>query len=313
MEDPISEDEETRRSYVRIRKALAWVAFWAGLALLFNLAVYLLIPYFEPGADRGEKALQFFGGYIIELSLSVDNLFVFLMIFSSFNVPPNHQRRVLNYGIAGAVILRLAFILLGSALVSRFEWVLYIFGGLLIISGATMFFKGEEEKDFKQSRVMSVFDRSIPYTGRLEGEKFIVRRNGRRYATLLLAVLVLIEFSDLIFNIDSIPAIFSFTKDPFIIFTSNVFAIVGLRSFYFVLERLSQMFRYVKYGVALILVFTGLKLYFPLLMPVIGIQESEPVAEILFSIGVIVVILLGSVFASVIIRRKKPPEHHRPG
>jgi tellurite resistance protein TerC len=295
---------------VRIRKALAWVAFWAGLALLFNLAVYLLIPYIEPSANRGEKALQFFGGYVIELSLSVDNLFVFLMIFSSFNVPANHQRRVLNYGIAGAVILRLAFILLGSALVSKFTWVLYIFGGMLIISGATMFIKGEGEKDYKKSRVMLVFDRSFPYTGTLEGEKFIVKRNGKRYATLLMAVLVLIELSDLIFNIDSIPAIFSFTRDPFIIFTSNVFAIVGLRSFYFVLERLSQMFRYVKYGVALILAFTGLKLYFPLLMPVIGIKESDPVAEILFSIGVIIVILLGSVFASVIIKKKKPSDHH---
>lgn len=278
---------------MKIKKALAWVAFWVALALMFNLAIYLLIPYIEHGANRGEKALEFFGGYVIELSLSLDNLFVFLLIFSSFNIPAKNQRRVLNYGIAGAVVLRLAFILLGSALVSRFEWLLYVFGGVLVISGVSMLLRGDKEKDYKQSRIMGNFGKVIPFTGTLEGDKFIVRRNGRRAATLLLAVLVIIETSDIIFAVDSIPAIFSITLDPFIVFTSNIFAILGLRSLYFVIERLTQMFRFMKYGVALILLFTGAKLIFH-------------IEDIMLSIGVIAVILLVSMFLSILIKEKKP-------
>lgn len=278
---------------VRIRKALAWVAFWVALALLFDLGIYLLSPYFVQGADRGKLALQFFGGYIIELSLSVDNLFVFLVVFTSFNVPAGHQRRVLNFGIAGAVVLRLTFILLGSALVSRFEWLMYVFGSILIISGVMMLLRGEKEKDYKDSRVLSVFSKSFPFTGTMQGDRFIVKQDGKRYATLLLAVLVIIESSDIIFAVDSIPAIFSITLNPFIVFTSNIFAILGLRSFYFVLERLSEMFRYVKYGVALILLYTGIKLIFN-------------IEDIMLSIGIIAVILLVSIFASMLIKEKKP-------
>jgi tellurite resistance protein TerC len=276
---------------LKLKKALAWVAFWIGIAMLFNLAIYLFLPVFVKGADRGQKALEFFGGYVIELSLSLDNLFVFLVIFSSFNVPSRYQRRVLNYGIAGAVVLRLSFILLGSALVSRFEWLLYAFGALLILSGAGMLLRGEKEKDYKQSKVLSHIDKVIPFTGTLEGERFFVKRSGRSYATLLLAILVIIETSDIIFAVDSIPAIFSITLDPFIVFTSNIFAILGLRSLYFVLERLSQMFRYMKVGVALILLFTGLKL-------ILHIED------IILSIGIIGVILLASIFASVLIKDK---------
>jgi tellurite resistance protein TerC len=280
---------------VRIRKALAWVAFWVALALLFNLGIYLLSPVFAPNADRGQLALQFFGGYIIELSLSLDNLFLFLIVFASFNVPSAHQRRVLNYGIAGAVVLRFSFILLGSALVSRFAWLLYVFGGILVISGVMMLMRGEKEKDFKQSRILSVFNKTFPFTGTLEGDRFLIKKNGKRYATLLLAVLVIIESSDIIFAVDSIPAIFSITLNPFIVFTSNIFAILGLRSFYFVLERLSQMFRFVKYGVALILLYTGIKLIFN-------------IEDIMLSIGIIAVILLVSIFASMLIKEKKPRE-----
>ena len=280
---------------MRIRRALAWVAFWACMALLFNLGIYLLNPSFIQGISAEEKALQFFGGYIIELSLSVDNLFVFLVIFSSFNIPPRHQRRALNYGIIGAVVLRLAFILLGVELVDRFHWLLIVFGGLLVISGIVMFFKGEKEKDYKKSKVLNHIGKVIPYTGTLEGEKFFVRRNGRLYATLLFAVVIIIESADLIFNVDSVPAILSMTQDRFLMFTSNVFAILGLRSLYFVLERLSQMFRYIKYGVAIILVLTGIKL-------IVDFKDT------LLFIGVIVVILLLSVFVSIVFKEKKRPD-----
>jgi tellurite resistance protein TerC len=278
-----------------IKKALKWVAFWVSLALLFNLCLYFVLPLIEKGVDGGQKALEFLGGYVLEFSLSLDNMFVFLLIFTSFNVPARLQRRALNYGIAGAVILRFAFIMLGAALVSRFEWILYIFGGVLIISGAMMFFKEEKEKDYKQSRLLSHIDRVIPFTGKLEGEKFFVRRDGRLYATLLFAVLLIIETSDIIFAVDSIPAIFSVVpaSEKFIIYSSNIFAILGLRSLYFVIEKLTEMFRLVKYGVAFILIFTGVKL---------AILIFHVEIPILLSIGIIASILLVSIVASTVFK-----------
>lgn len=235
-----------------VKKALMWVGIWVGLALLFNAGIYLWAGQ--------EKALQFFGGYIIEQTLSMDNLFLFLLIFSSFTIPPVYQRRVLNYGIMGAVVLRLIFILLGVAVVNRFHWVLYIFGALLLISGYKMFFHSDEARDFKDSFLLKTLGKLIPLTPHLVDQKFFVRKGKLLYATPLLAVLVLVEGSDIVFAIDSIPAIFSITRDPFIVFTSNMFAIMGLRSMYFVLEKLHSAFRFVKYGVALILIFTGIKL-----------------------------------------------------
>lgn len=285
---------------MKIKRALGFVVLWVCLAMLFNLGVYLISPLVSPGIDNRRLAMEFLGGYVIELSLSLDNLFVFLMVFTAFSVPAKHQRRALNYGIAGAMVLRLTFILLGSALVSRFEWLLYIFGGILIVSGMMMLFKDEKEKDYKHSTVITLFSRLLPFTGELAGEKFIVKRNGKRFATLLLAVLVIIETSDIIFAVDSIPAIFSFTKNPFVMYTSNIFAILGLRSFYFVLERLSQLFRYVKYGVAIILIFTGVKL------SILILHVEIP---IMLSIGVIAGILFASILASVMIREKAAPEN----
>ncbi|HBF38065.1 MAG TPA: tellurium resistance protein TerC [Firmicutes bacterium] len=252
-----------------IKRALQWVAFWAAMALLFDLGIYFwpakqiaaifhLQNYFWPGR---EYALQFLGGYIIEQSLSLDNLFIFLLIFSSFNIPDVYQRRVLNYGIIGAVILRLIFIVLGVAVVSRFHWILYIFGLLLIFSGFKMFFGEEKAPEFQSNHpVFRLLGKLIPVSTTLEDEKFFVHKNRILYATPLLAILIIIEFSDILFAIDSIPAIFSITTNPFIVYTSNIFAILGLRSLYFVLEKLHSAFRYVKYGVALILVFTGFKL-----------------------------------------------------
>lgn len=280
-----------------IRKALKWVGFWVGLAMLFNLGIFLLAPCVLPGADRGRMAMEFFGGYILEFSLSMDNMFVFLAIFTSFSVPARLQRRALNYGVAGAAVLRLVFILAASEL-SRFGLVLYIFGGVLILSGAMVLFKGEKAKDYQNCRVLKVVNKALPFTGTLEQEKFFVRRNGRLCATLLFAVLLIIETSDIVFAIDSIPAIVSITKDRFIMYTSNIFAILGLRSLYFVIEKLSETFRYIKYGVGFILIFTGVKL-----AAAHFVDIPIPV-----SVGVIAGILLVSIMLSAFIGEKKVAE-----
>lgn len=268
------------------KKALLWVAFWIGLALLFNIGIYLFMGQ--------EKALEFLGGFVIEKSLSVDNLFLFIMVFSSFGIKPQYQRRVLNYGIAGALILRLIFVLLGVTIVNKFHWMLYIFGAILIISGIKMMF-GHENNNVKDSKILKLLGKIIPVSGSMEGDRFFVRKKNILYATPLFAVLILIEFTDIIFAVDSIPAIFSITTDPFIVYTSNIFAILGLRSMYFVLGNLHEKFKYVKYGVALILTFTGIKL--SLLM----VHVKIPVE---LSLVVIITILAASILTSVFINRK---------
>lgn len=266
-----------------IKKALWWVCFWVGLALIFNAGIYYFMGK--------EQALEFLGGYIIEQSLSLDNLFLFLLIFSSFGIESTFQRRVLNYGIIGAIVLRLVFVILGVAIVNRFHWVLYIFGLILIVSGIKMFFSKEECKSFDDSWIIRTLRRFIPISDCLHGEKFFVRIKNVLHATPLFAILVLIEGSDIIFAIDSIPAIFSITTDPFIVYSSNIFAIMGLRSMYFVLEKMHEAFHFVKYGVAAILTFTGIKLsllYFHIEIPIV------------MSIGVIAGLLALSILASII-------------
>ena len=269
------------------KKASIWFVFWVGLALIFNLGVYI---FMGPTA-----ALEFLGGYIIEQSLSLDNLFLFIVIFSSFGITPKYQRRVLNYGIIGAIILRAIFIILGVAVVDMFSWILYVFGALLIFSGFKMMFESEDKKDIKESKILKVLGKIIPVSHKLDGEKFFTKINAKLFATPLFAILVLIEVSDIIFAIDSIPAIFSITRDPFIVYTSNLFAIMGLRSLYFLIEKLHSAFEYVKYGVACILIFTGIKLgivYF-------GIHISIPL-----SIAIIAGILVASIVASIIFKKK---------
>ncbi|MEF9952071.1 MAG: TerC/Alx family metal homeostasis membrane protein [Clostridium sp.] len=274
------------------KKAIKWVVFWISLSLLFNVGIY-----FTMGA---EKALEYFGGYIIEESLSLDNLFLFLIIFQSFNVPPAYQRRVLNYGIAGAIILRLIFVVLGVSIVNQFSWILYVFGFILIFSGIKMLSDKEgEKKDYSNSFLIRLLSKFIPITKNLEGEKFFVRKNNILHATPLFAILFLIEGSDVIFAIDSIPAIFSITTDPFIVYTSNIFAILGLRSLYFVLVNVSENFKYVKHGVALILTFTGIKL--SALM--FGIH-----IPIVVSLMVIFSLLVGSILLSYIVGKKDKSE-----
>lgn len=234
------------------RKSLQHILFWVGVALLFNMGIYFFMGQ--------EKAISFLGGYVIEQSLSLDNLFLFLLIFESFGIKPQYQKRILTYGIAGAIILRFIFVILGVKIVNEFHWVLYVFGLLLIISGFKMMFKKEEIQNFTDNKLLKLLHKIIPISDKLEGEKFFTRKNKILYATPLFAILILIEGSDILFAIDSIPAVFSITTDPFIVYTSNIFAILGLRSMYFLLEKLHNKFAYVKYGVACILIFTGIKL-----------------------------------------------------
>lgn len=264
------------------KKALKWVGFWMALAILFNIGILL----FEGPA----KASQFLGGYVIELSLSVDNLFLFLILFTSFGIKPAYQRRVLNYGILGAIVLRLIFIMLGITLVNKIHFILYIFGVILIFSGCKMMFGHEKPVDHKENKVLKLMGKILPMTDKMHEEKFFIVEKGERYATPLLAILVLIESSDILFAIDSIPAIFSISRDPFVVYTSNIFAILGLRSLYFVLGALQERFKYVKYGVALILVFTGVKL---------GILFFHLEIPILYSLLTIFTILIASVIFSV--------------
>lgn len=268
---------------MRARSALRNFVMWASLAFIVNVFIYFIF-----GADYG---LEFLGGYIIELSLSVDNLFLFLIIFTSFNIPILYQKRVLTYGIIGAVILRFIFIFLGVAIISKFNWLLYIFGLFLVCSGLKILLNKEEETDFSKSNVLNLMKHLIPVTNKLHHEKFFIRINGVLHATPLLLILVLIESSDIIFALDSIPAIFSITTNPYIVYTSNIFAILGLRSLYFLLAKLNSMFSYIKYGVAFILIFTGIKLF----VAFWGINISTIV-----SLLVIAIILLSSVLFSLI-------------
>lgn len=273
---------------MKARQALFWVIFWMFISGLFNLAIYIIF-----GA---KSALQFLGGYVIELSLSMDNLFLFLLIFEAYKIPSMYRRRVLNYGIFGAIVLRFIFIMLGVTIVNKFHWVLHIFGAVLIISGLKMLMKEDSAPSFEKSRVVGTVGRIIPITNRIYGESFFVMIGKVKYATPLFAILVLIEASDILFAIDSIPAIFSITTSPFIVYTSNIFAILGLRSLYFVLERLNNSFCYVKYGVGMVLIFTGFKLlilFFNIEIPLI------------VSLGAIFIILFMSILFSVFFPEKK--------
>jgi len=275
-----------RKSHVvKFREALGWYTVWVSLALLFGLGIFFLVSK--------EKALQFFTGYLIEQSLSVDNMFVFIMIFSYFQIAPEHQPRVLKWGILGAVVMRFGMILVGTALVRRFDWVLYIFGAFLIYTAYKMAFGKNEGFDPNTNPLFRLIKRLIPVTG-FHGDKFFVKIDGVRHATTLFMALVVVELSDLVFAVDSIPAIFAITTDTFIVYTSNVFAILGLRALYFLLSGLVLLFAYLKYGVALILAFVGVKM-------LIAHYYHVPTAV---SLGVIIVVLALSVAVSAALKPK---------
>lgn len=237
---------------VGFREALVWSVVWVSLAAAFNVAVWM---WFGPA-----KGLEFLTGYLIEKALSVDNIFVFLVVFSYFSVPKELQHRVLFWGILGALVMRAAFIAAGAALLEAFHGVVYVFGGFLVFTGIRMLAQRDAEPRPDRSPVLRLFRRVVPSVPDYEGPRFTVVHAGKRFATPLLAVLVVVEATDLVFAVDSIPAVFAVTKDPFIVYTSNVFAILGLRAMYFLLAGILDRFRYLKVGLATVLIFVGVKM-----------------------------------------------------
>ncbi|MDA8561504.1 TerC family protein [Gammaproteobacteria bacterium] len=280
---------------VSTKEALSWIIAWVSLSLLFNLLFWWYLSENQELALANQKALEFLSGYLIELSLSVDNMFAFIMIFNYFKIPPEYQRRVLIFGVLSAIILRLVLILSGTWLVSELHWVLYLFGLFLVFTGIKMLFPQKEELNLDKNRLLIWLRQHIRITEKLEGEKFFITKNHFIYATPLFLVLVFIELSDVMFALDSIPAIFSITRDEFIIFTSNVFAILGLRSLYFLLSNMADKFHLLRYGIALMLTFVGIKM-------LIADWVHVP---ILVALSILIAILGTTIILSLAIRPKR--------
>lgn len=276
---------------ISCKAALSWTVTWMVLALLFNLGIYLTMG--------PQKGLEFLTGYLIEQSLSVDNLFVFIMIFSAFGVRGELQARVLKWGILGAVVLRLVFIFAGTALMNQFQWLFYIFGAILLYTAWKMAFGGDEEMVPDRNPLVRLARRFIPMTKRIRGDWFVTRRLGLWMASPLFMVLLVVESSDLVFAMDSIPAIFAITLDPFIVITSNIFAIMGLRSLFFLLSNVVGMFAYLKFGISLILAFVGAKM----ILMMAGIHI--PIA---ISLATIAITLAGSILISFMLRKPEAEE-----
>lgn len=289
---------------VEMKEALIWSAVWVGLALAFNGAIFLFWDQFQSGSplSNREAGLAFFAGYLVEKALSIDNIFVFLVIFAAFKVPRELRHRVLFWGIVGALLLRGLFIAIGSAALEHFAWTMILFGLLLIATAVRMVVSHGKEVDPKKNPLVRWVSRVLPVTEDYEGGKFTVRRDGRLWVTPLLLVLIVVEFTDLVFAIDSIPAIFAITDNPFLVFTSNVFAILGLRALFFAVSGLVEAFRYLSYGLAAVLAFVGLKmLYAYFEKEVVPIWPKFPVEA---SLGVIAAILAIAMGASVIANRQ---------
>ena len=274
---------------VSVKEALLWTGVWVSLSMLFNVGIYFC---FGP-----ERALEFLSGYVIEKALSVDNIFVFIVVFSVFAVPAKLQHRVLLWGILSALVLRAIFVVLGAALLSRFHWLGYVFGAFLMFTGIKLLVQKEHEVDPRNNPLFKVFRRLMPTVDKLHEGHFTIVQAGKRYATPLLLVLIAIETTDIVFAMDSIPAIFAVTRDPFIVFTSNIFAILGLRSLYFALSGLMDKFHYLKFGLALVLMFVGAKM---LLASVYKIPTW-------LSLLVIAGVLAFSVLASLLRPRREVP------
>jgi tellurite resistance protein TerC len=278
---------------IRFREALTSTLVWVGLALAFNGCVWYFLGKV--------KALEFLTGYVIEESLSVDNLFVFIMIFSFFRVSRAQQPKILKWGIFGALVMRAIFIVVGIGLLERFHWMVYLFGGILVYTGLKMAFKGEEKIEPEKNPLVRLLRRFVPITKRNSGDRFFIKKRGILAATPLFLTLIVVESSDLIFAVDSIPAVLAVTHDPFIVYSSNVFAIMGLRSLYYLLAHVMEMFIYLKLGVSCILVFVGAKM---LLADLVEIPLHT-------SLGVIVGTLTVSILASIVIARRKQRQGHK--
>lgn len=278
---------------VSVKEATVWSLIWISCASLFGLGMYLFWGQLSPnsGYTNGEATLAFFTGYLIEKSLAVDNIFVFVLIFGYFAVPPIYQHRVLFWGILGALVMRGALIAVGATLIKEFHWIIYIFGAFLILTGIKMAIQRNQSMSIEGNPVVKLFRRLVPVTDEYHGDKFMVRKAGVLMATPLLLALVMVEVTDLIFAVDSIPAIFAVTEDPFIVYTSNVLAILGLRSLYFVLAGVVHKFHYLKLGLAFVLTFVGTKML---------LIETPFKIPTLVSLGVIVGIITVAVVASLL-------------
>lgn len=275
---------------VSLKESLTWTFVWVALALVFNAGVWHF--------SGSQKALEFLTGYLIEKSLSVDNVFVFALLFSYFAVPAKHQHTVLFWGVLGALIMRAVMIAAGAVLITKFTWIIYFFGAFLILTGIKMIVKREEEIHPERNPIVRWFKKLVPVTSDYREDKFFVRENGVRAATPLFVVLLLVEFSDLIFAVDSIPAIFAVTRDPFIVYTSNVFAILGLRSLYFALAGVMDKFHYLKIGLGVVLAFVGVKML---------LAHTAWKLDTLISLGVIMLILATSIVWSLVKPRSAKP------
>lgn len=286
-----------RKSHViRFREAIGWTLVWIALAALFSLLLYHFGQRMAGDTllSNGQLSLQFITGYIIELSLSIDNLFVFLLLFRFFHVPGELQRKVLTWGILGALVMRAVFIFAGVALIKRFEWITYLFGVFLIYAGIKLIF-GSGDAAPEENAVIRLFRRMVPVTTEFDGERFFTVRNGMRYATPLAVVLLMVETTDVLFAVDSIPAVLAISRDAFIVYTSNVFAILGLRSMYFALAGLMEVFHLLHYGLSVVLVFIGVKM--------LGAHYFE--LPIVLSLGVVIGVLAATVVLSLVFPKKK--------
>ena len=280
---------------VGAKEALTWSLIWFAMALLFGAGLWAWLDHSAGRAVADVKVIEYLTGYLLEKTLAMDNIFVFVMIFSYFAVPQEFQKRVLIYGVLGAIVLRAIMIALGAWLISQFHWVLYIFGAFLLITGIKMLIFAEQEPNLADNPLLKWLKNHMRVTDEYHGEKFWIVKNGVRWFTPMFLVLVLIEFSDVIFAMDSIPAIFAITSDPFIVFTSNIFAILGLRALYFLLADMANRFHLLKYGLAIVLVFVGVKM-------LIVEWYKVPVA---ISLAVVVTLLGTSILLSLIATRRK--------
>jgi tellurite resistance protein TerC len=274
---------------VSVREAVNWSLVWVAASLAFNGLFWWAVMQDHGTAVANTKALEFLTGYLIEKSLAVDNIFVFLMIFTYFAVPPAYQKRVLMIGIIGAIVLRTAMILVGSWLIAHFHWVLYLFGAFLVLTGIKMWWAAGQEPDLESNPALKLLKRVMPVSKHFDGERFFTLQNGKKIATPLLLVVALVGITDVIFAVDSIPAIFAITTDPFIVLTSNIFAILGLRAMYFLLQAVAAKFHLLSYGLAVILVFIGSKM---MLIDLVKIP-------VMASLGVVVAILAVTMWLSV--------------
>jgi len=287
---------------IKSKEAGIWTAVWFTIAMAFSGVIYWLfnaeLVENPTGITPNTAVLKYITGYLIELSLSIDNVFVIAVIFSSFKIPPKYQHRVLFWGILGAIIFRALMIIFGVALINKFEWIIYVFGGFLLFTAYRMLKSDDSDYDPQDSTVYKAIKKMFPVTTKMEGHDFFIKENGKKAATPLFLALIVIELTDILFALDSIPAILAITADPFLVFTSNILAILGLRSMYFLISRMLQKFQYIHYSLVVILAFVGLKMIF---------SHMIEVPEWL-SLAVIVVSLVGGILASIYIKGGQEPE-----